>query len=51
MQLYTGLIYGGPALPGEILRGIANALDRESAPSIAALRDTRTDHWAKQPLV
>jgi dihydroorotate dehydrogenase len=50
VQLYTGMIYGGPALPGEILRGIAGTLDREGEPSIAALRDTRTGHWARQPL-
>jgi dihydroorotate dehydrogenase len=50
VQLYTGLIYGGPAVPGEILRGIARTLDRERISSVATLRDTRTDHWAKQPL-
>jgi dihydroorotate dehydrogenase len=50
VQLYTGLIYGGPWLPGAILRGIAATLDREGVHSIAALRDTRTGHWAGQPL-
>jgi dihydroorotate dehydrogenase len=50
VQLYTGLIYGGPALPTRILKGMIHLLDREGLSSISALRDTRTDHWAAQML-
>lgn len=37
IQLYTGLIYGGPGLPARIKRGLAAALDRQGADSMAAL--------------
>jgi len=48
VQLYTGLIYQGPGLPGRILAGMRKALG--SAPSVRALRDTRLDQWADRPL-
>ncbi|MDQ6437610.1 quinone-dependent dihydroorotate dehydrogenase [Mesorhizobium sp. LHD-90] len=50
VQLYTGLIYGGLALPGRILRDMLKILDRDGIKTVAALRDTRTGHWAAQPL-
>ncbi len=46
VQLYSCMVYGGPGLPGEVVRGLSKLLDREKAQSIRALRDTRTDHWA-----
>jgi len=49
VQLYTALIYAGPGLPGRILRGLSEALDREGG-SFAALRGTRLDHWAAWPI-
>ena len=45
VQVYTGLIYGGPGLPARILRGLSRALDRETS-TLAGLRGTRLDHWA-----
>lgn len=50
VQLYTGLIYGGPALPRRILRDMLQLLQRERVTSVAALRDTRTEYWAARPL-
>ncbi|MGN6307596.1 MAG: quinone-dependent dihydroorotate dehydrogenase [Mesorhizobium sp.] len=50
VQFYTGLIYGGPALPGRIVSGLSRALDREGAASIRDLRDTRLDDWAARPI-
>jgi dihydroorotate dehydrogenase len=50
VQLYTGLIYGGPGLPGRILHGMSKILDREGVTSVSALRDTRLEHWAGRPL-
>jgi dihydroorotate dehydrogenase len=50
VQFYTGLIYGGPALPGRIVSGLSRALDREGAASIRDLRDTRLDAWAAKPI-
>ena len=50
VQLYTGLIYGGPALPSEILRGMLKALEYERVHSVSALRDTKLDQWANRSL-
>lgn len=37
VQLYTGLIYGGPGLPARIKRGLVSALERAKAGKIHAL--------------
>ena len=50
VQLYTGMIYAGPALPGRIVRGLSAIVGREGVPSIRALRDTRLADWADRPL-
>ena len=49
VQLYTGMIYAGPSLPAEIVRGMAAFAQREGI-DIADLRDRRLDHWAERPL-
>ncbi|TCQ11869.1 dihydroorotate oxidase A [Rhizobium sp. PP-F2F-G36] len=46
VQLYSGMIYEGPALPGRIVRGLSRICDRESLASIRDIRDSRTDYWA-----
>jgi dihydroorotate dehydrogenase len=46
VQLYTGFIYGGPMLPGRILRGLSRLCDKENLSSISELRDSRTEHYA-----
>jgi dihydroorotate dehydrogenase len=46
VQLYSCMVYEGPALPGEIVRGLSKLLDREKASSIRDLRDSRLDYWA-----
>ncbi|NMG40888.1 quinone-dependent dihydroorotate dehydrogenase [Chelativorans sp. ZYF759] len=50
VQLYTGLIFGGPSLPGQIVRGLSRILDREKLERLADLRDSRVDEWAARPL-
>ena len=50
VQLYTGLIYGGPGLPGAILRGMSRILDREKVDRLCDLRDVRLDEWADKEL-
>ena len=50
VQLYTGMIYAGPSLPGTILHGMIRHLDEEKLASIGALRDRRLDHWANVPI-
>jgi len=46
VQLYSCMVYEGPGLPGDIVRGLSKLLDRERVTSIRELRDTRTDYWA-----
>ena len=46
IQLYTGFIYGGPLLPGRIVRGLSEICDRETLARISDLRDSRTGHYA-----
>jgi dihydroorotate dehydrogenase len=50
VQLYTGLIYGGPGLPARILADIVRFLDREGVPSVGALRDRHVERWATRPI-
>lgn len=45
VQLYSCMVYEGPALPGRIVRGLSSLLDRETVANIRELRDTRLDHW------
>ena len=40
VQLYTGFIYGGPAMPGRVARELAQELERIGAPDVMALRGT-----------
>lgn len=48
VQLYTGMIYAGPSLPGRILRGMVRQLDQQGAASVMELKGTRTDYWCGQ---
>lgn len=46
VQVYTGFIYGGPLLPGRILRGLSAICERENLTRLQDLRDSRTAHYA-----
>ena len=50
VQLYTGMIYAGPGLPGRIVRGMADYAEREGLRSIAEIRDSAVDRWADRRL-
>ncbi|ADV14968.1 quinone-dependent dihydroorotate dehydrogenase [Mesorhizobium ciceri] len=50
VQLYTGMIYAGPSLPGRILSGMARFVEKERLKSICELRDSRLDFWASRQL-
>ncbi|KJS17917.1 MAG: diguanylate cyclase [Hoeflea sp. BRH_c9] len=50
VQLYTGFIYGGPLLPGGILRGLSKLCDREHLTRLSDLRDLKTAHYAARPI-
>ncbi len=46
VQLYTGMIYAGPALPGRIVKGLSAYLGKEGLKSLAEIRGSKTAHWA-----
>jgi dihydroorotate dehydrogenase len=46
VQLYTSMIYSGPGLASEIVKGMSAALKRDGISTIAALRDCDVAEWA-----
>ncbi|UVK54873.1 quinone-dependent dihydroorotate dehydrogenase [Mesorhizobium sp. AR02] len=50
VQLYTSMIYAGPALPGRIVAGMAGLVEKERLKSIRELRDSHLDQWASKLL-
>lgn len=50
VQLYTGLIYEGPGLPGTILRGLSARFDAENIANIADVRGRQSAQWAVREL-
>ena len=50
VQLYTGMIYQGPGIASEIVRGLSAALDKKGATSIADLKGTKTKEWAAKAI-
>jgi dihydroorotate dehydrogenase len=48
VQLYTGLSYGGPGLPGRILGGMSTHCTQLRLTSIAELRDSGVEEWARR---
>ncbi|MDD9910082.1 MAG: quinone-dependent dihydroorotate dehydrogenase [Ahrensia sp.] len=46
VQLYTGMIYRGPSLPGDILTGLSRLLDAEGLSSISQAKGRAVDRWA-----
>jgi dihydroorotate dehydrogenase len=50
LQLYTGLIYEGPALIGSIKSRLADEARRAGPRGLAALRGRQADAWAKKTL-
>jgi len=50
LQLYTGLIYEGPGLIGEIKTHLAREIHRAGQSSLGDLRGRNAEHWATLPL-
>jgi dihydroorotate dehydrogenase len=50
VQLYTSMVYGGPALPGQIVRGLSDLCDREGLSHLSQIRDTRMEDWANRAI-
>jgi len=48
VQLYTGLVYGGPGLPGRILAELSAHCAQAGVKSIAELRDSGVEEWARR---
>ncbi len=46
IQLYSGMIYQGPAIIGNILKGLSQRLDQENLHSLASIRGRTADQWA-----
>jgi dihydroorotate dehydrogenase len=50
VQLYTGMIYAGPALPGRIVAGIAAECSKQRIDNMRELRDSSVEEWARRPI-
>lgn len=50
LQLYTGLVYAGPALIGDIKRGLAAAMRRQGLVALGDAVGRRSEEWAAAPL-
>jgi dihydroorotate dehydrogenase len=48
LQLYSSLVFKGPALVGEILSGLAAKLDAHGLGSLREARDSNTGAWASE---
>jgi dihydroorotate dehydrogenase len=46
VQLYTGLIYGGPALASRIVSDLSKLVDQSGLSSVSEFRDLHLDRWA-----
>lgn len=47
LQIYTGLVYQGPGLIGEIKSFLAQELRRRGLNDLATLRGSKADYWAR----
>jgi dihydroorotate dehydrogenase len=50
LQLYTGLIYEGPALISKIKSRLADEARRAGPGRLASLRGRKAETWAQRPL-
>lgn len=50
LQLYTGLIYEGPGLIGEMKKGLTAAVRHAGVRNITGLRGRRAAEWASKPI-
>lgn len=50
VQLYSCMVYEGPALPGRIVRGLSTLVERERVGNVRELRDSAVDRWAERKI-
>jgi len=48
LQLYSAMVFKGPALVGEILSGLSARLDAQGFSSLREARDANTEAWASE---
>ncbi|HEU4985715.1 MAG TPA: quinone-dependent dihydroorotate dehydrogenase [Rhizobiaceae bacterium] len=48
VQLYTGMIYAGPSLPGRIVGEMDAFMRAQGIENLRQIRDSRTSFWAKR---
>ncbi len=48
VQFYSCMVYEGPGMARDILRGLSALADREGFSSIREIRDARVDEWAQR---
>jgi dihydroorotate dehydrogenase len=50
VQLYTGMIYDGPSLPGRIVGGMDRFAMSEGLKNLREIRDSHLSRWADEPI-
>lgn len=45
VQVYTGMVFAGPCLPSDIVKGLSAHLDQTSIPSVSELVGTERGNW------
>ena len=50
VQLYTGMIFAGPGLPGQIVRGLSALVERDGLSLIREIRDSALERWTQAPI-
>jgi dihydroorotate dehydrogenase len=50
VQLYTGMIFEGPGLPGMILRGLDRHAREHGLERLSQIRDSGVEEWATRPI-
>lgn len=50
MQLYTGLIYGGPGLIAQMLREMIGRMERDGVLRVSDYTGSETERWAAKPI-
>ncbi len=50
VQIYTGLVYKGPGLPGRITSGLVDYLGKKGHLSISDIVGSKTDEWAQKEI-
>ncbi|MBD8553565.1 quinone-dependent dihydroorotate dehydrogenase [Rhizobium sp. CFBP 8762] len=50
VQLYSGMVYGGPGLAADIVRGLSTICNREKLNALSEIRGCNTEEWATRTL-